>query len=282
MNEPSPKLFSYIISQTGRHQIKILLIVIVSFPFYFISLDLPKQIISNAIQGKIFPTRESLARTFRFGITPPEWTGLKSVTFFDGIDLDRFQYLFALSGLFLVLVLINGYFKYTINIRKGALGERFVQALRLNLFSRLLVVTSDALRHLKPSEAATMLKDEVEPIGGFVGDAFVQPLFLGGQALTALLFIVLQSPQLGVIAIVILVLQLAVIPRLRRQQMRLGIERQKKQRAFAGKVGEVVECLNEIRNQRGAEFEKQSVAKSLEDLYHVRFRLFERKFAVKF
>ena len=31
-----------------------------------------------------------------------------------------------------------------------------------------------------------MIKDEVEPIGGFIGDAFVQPVFLGGQALTAL------------------------------------------------------------------------------------------------
>ena len=30
-----------------------------------------------------------------------------------------------------------------------------------------------------------MIKDEVEPLGGFIGDAFVQPVFLGGQALTA-------------------------------------------------------------------------------------------------
>ena len=34
-----------------------------------------------------------------------------------------------------------------------------------------------------------MIKDEVEPLGGFIGDAFVQPAFLGGQALTALIFI---------------------------------------------------------------------------------------------
>ena len=30
-----------------------------------------------------------------------------------------------------------------------------------------------------------MVKDEVEPLGGFIGDAFVQPAFLGSQALTA-------------------------------------------------------------------------------------------------
>ena len=34
-----------------------------------------------------------------------------------------------------------------------------------------------------------MIKDEVEPIGGFIGDAFILPAFLGSQALTALIFI---------------------------------------------------------------------------------------------
>ena len=40
---------------------------------------------------------------------------------------------------------------------------------------------------------ATVINNEVEPIGGFVGDAFITPVFLGGQALTALFFIVAQS-----------------------------------------------------------------------------------------
>ena len=31
-----------------------------------------------------------------------------------------------------------------------------------------------ALRTVKSSETATIIKDEVEPIGGFVGDAFIQ------------------------------------------------------------------------------------------------------------
>ena len=243
------RLFPYIIEKTKFDQIKILSIVLISFPFYFVSLDLPKQIISNAIQGKLFPTIGSTARIFYFSI--PKWIPYNDLRIFDGIDVDRFQYLFILSSIFLILVLINGYFKYTINIRKGALGERFVQSLRLSLFNRLLGTSAEALNHLKPSEAASILKDEVEPIGGFVGDAFVQPLFLGGQAMTALLFIVLQSPQLGMIAVAILLIQLAIIPRLRRQQMRLGVERQRKQRAFAGKVGEVVQCLGEIGNQGG-------------------------------
>ena len=45
-----------------------------------------------------------------------------------------------------------------------------------------------------------MVKDEVEPLGGFIGDAFVQPAFLGGQALTALIFIIVQNFWLGILA----------------------------------------------------------------------------------
>ena len=45
-----------------------------------------------------------------------------------------------------------------------------------------------------------MVKDEVEPLGGFIGDAFVAPMFLGGQALTAIIFI-LCIAQLGPIFI---------------------------------------------------------------------------------
>ena len=276
------RLFPYIIKETKVDQLKILLIVVLSFPFYFISLDLPKQIISNAIQGKQFPTIGSTVKVLKISFYLPEFISKNRYDLFDGISLDQFAYLFYLSGLFLALVLINGFFKYKINIKKGALGERFIQNLRLTLFTRLLTFTPEALKNLKPSEAATILKDEVEPIGGFVGDAFVQPLFLGGQALTALLFIVLQSPQLGMIAVLILFIQLAVIPKLRREQLRLGAERQKKQRAFAGKIGEVVECLPEIGNQGAAALERRRISDRLEELYHVRFRLFERKFAVKF
>ena len=55
-------------------------------------------------------------------------------------------------------------------------------------------------KRVKAAEIATMVKDEVEPLGGFIGDAFVQPALLGGQAITALVFIIVQNFWLGLIA----------------------------------------------------------------------------------
>ena len=48
-------------------------------------------------------------------------------------------------------------------------------------------------------------KDEVEPLGGFIGESVITPLFLGGEALTALFFIMYQHVYLGMIALGVVV-----------------------------------------------------------------------------
>jgi putative ABC transport system ATP-binding protein len=272
--------FDYVWRYSRGEQIKIICVAILSFPFYYFSLDLPRYIISDALQGRAFAEGRETARIFHIALNLPERFGGTYIAF-DGVWLDRLAYLFALSGLFLLLVIINGGFKYVINMRKGALGERLLQRLRLNLFSAVLSAKPEALQRLKPSEAATMIKDEVEPIGGFVGDAFVQPIFLAGQALTALVYILVQNLLLGLIAAGMILIQGAVIPRLRREQIRLGKERQIASRAFAGKVGEAVETIAEISNHATFAVEKSQVAQRLELLFGIRYRLYERKFAVK-
>ena len=152
----------------------------------------------------------------------PSWLGGATLNLFDGFQVGRIGLLVGLSCLFLVFVLINGAFKYWINVAKGALGERMLRRMRFSLFSMVLRFTPEAMRTVKSSEAATIIKDEVEPIGGFIGDAFIQPVFLGVQAITALVFIMVQSLWLGLMAVAIVAVQVTIIPRLRREQLRLG------------------------------------------------------------
>ena len=114
-----------------------------------------------------------------------------------GFELDRMQMLMALSCVFLLLVIINGLFKFYINTYKGRLGERMLRRIRFELVDRVLRFPPDQFKRVKSAEVATMVKDEVEPLGGFIGDAFVQPALLGGQALTALVFIMVQNFWLG-------------------------------------------------------------------------------------
>src|SRR5688572_24501225 len=221
-----PNLFRYIWRHSKRDQLIICAVVLASLPFYFASLDLPRRIVNEAIQGNAFREGATEAPFLSVGFELPQWLGGASIHLFEGFQLGRFGLLFGLSGLFLFFVLVNGAFKYWINVSKGALGERMLRRMRFDLFGLLLRFTPETVRSLKSSEAATIIKDEVEPIGAFIGDAFVLPAFLGTQAGTALLFIFLQNVWLGILAAVVVAFQALFIPRLRRQLLRLSRQRQ--------------------------------------------------------
>ncbi len=275
-------LFRYVWRLSRGEQLRLVGLVALSVPFYFASLNVPKTIVNDAIQGRAYPNGAMQAKVLTLSFNLPEVLGGQTVTLFDGLMLERLPYLVALSGFFLTLVLINGWFKYIINVRKGALGERLLQRIRLDLFSTMLRFTPESLQHVKPSEAATIINNEVEPIGGFVGDAFIQPIFLATQALTALTFILLQSVWLGMIAAGIIGVQALVIPKLRREQLALGKRRQIEARALAGQIGEVVEGIAAVHGHGTTPYEMARINGRLTTLFGIRYRLFARKFAVKF
>ena len=178
----------------------------------------------------------------------------------------------VLSGIFLGFVIINGLFKYYINIFKGRLGERMLRRMRYELIDRVLRFPLGQFRRVKASEVATMVKDELQPLGGFTGEAFVQPVFLAGQAVTALIFIFVQSFWLGMLTLGILAIQMVVIPRLRRPLLVLSKDRQLATRALSGRVGEVVDGIAGVHLNDTSNFERTeltfsgSVRSSISDM----------------
>jgi len=275
-------LFKYVWRHSRPEQVVILLLVAISMPFYFLSLDLPKQIVNQGIQGKGF-TAEQTTQTF-LAINLPFGDALfgEPVVLFDGFALTQETLLIALSFVFLALVIVNGLFKLTINTRKGRMGERLLRRLRYELSDRVLRFPLPHLRRMKQAEVATMIKDEVEPLGGFIGDAFVTPAFLGGQALTALTFILVQSIWLGMISVAIVGLQAWIIPRLRRRLLVLGKQRQLAARALAGRVGEVMDGAAEMHANDASNWERADLVSRLGLIFTIRFEIYQRKFFVKF
>ncbi|WP_181160996.1 cyclic nucleotide-binding domain-containing protein [Labrys okinawensis] len=276
-----PPLFSYIWQNSRRQQVVVLIVVLASLPFYFLSLDLPRSIVNDAIQGRAFQHGAAEAPLFAFNLALPSFLG-GGTLHYPGMELSRIAYLMVLSSAFMLLVLVNGAFRYVINMQKGKLGEGLLRRLRLDLFNLLLRFRPEAVRNVRSAEVATIIRDEVEPIGGFVGDAYIQPAFLGSQALTALAFILLQSPLLGLLAAAMVLVQGAVIPRLRREQLRLGRQRQARSRSLAGHIGEIVDGIGEVSNHGTAAYERQKITGILDDLFWIRYRLYGRKFMVKF
>ncbi|WP_449871021.1 ABC transporter transmembrane domain-containing protein [Microvirga lenta] len=275
-------LFRYIWKHSKRDQLIVCGVVLASQPFYFMSLDLPRQIVNEAIQGEAFRDGNVTAPFLSLGFELPEWLGGASVQIFEGFQLSRVGLLFGLSSLFLLFVIINGAFKYWINVSKGVLGERMLRRLRFDLFSMVLRFTPEALRTVKSSETATIIKDEVEPIGGFIGDAFITPVFLTMQALTALFFIMVQNVWLGLLALGVVMIQIVIIPRLRRELLRLGRERQLASRELAGRVGEVLDGIEVVHVHNAHSWERAEIGNRLFTLFDIRVKIYNRKFLVKF
>jgi len=275
-------IFKYVWRYSRVEQLVILVLVLLSLPFYYFSLNLPKQIVNIGIQGHGYEEPGATQTFAQFDLPYGEAIFGAPVPLFDGFQLVQRDMLLALSFVFLALVIVNGMFKLDINTRKGRLGERLLRRLRFDLSDRILRFPLPFLRRVKPSEKATMIKDEVEPLGGFIGDAFATPLFLGGQAATALVFILVQSFWLGLVAAAVVVIQSFLIPRLRRRILVLGRERQLTARQLAGRIGEIIDGGIEVQSHDTSNYERADLSARLGRIFTIRYEIYQRKFFVKF
>ncbi len=273
-------LFKYIWSHSKPQQVWILIVVLLSMPTYFLAFDIPKLIVNGPIQGKGFETPDATQRVLPIEIGNP--FGDQSFTLFSGFELDRMGALVALSLAFLGYVIVNGGFKLYINTYKGRLGERMLRRLRYQLVDRVLRFPFSQYRRVRSSEIATMIKDEVDPLGGFIGEAFATPAFLTGQALAALLFIMLQSWALGLVTLAILIVQTLLIPKLRSRLRALALQRQLTARDLSGRVSEIVDGAIDIRLNDSTNFERSDISDRLARIFFIRFDFYQWKFMVKF
>ncbi len=84
-----PNLFRYIWRHSRRDQLIIFAVVLASLPFYFASLDLPRRIVNEAIQGRAFEKGQTTARFLSLSYQFPDWLGGWSFTAFEGFEVDR-------------------------------------------------------------------------------------------------------------------------------------------------------------------------------------------------
>ncbi len=63
-----PNLFRYIWTHSRREQIVVLLLILCSLPFYWLSLDVPKRIVNEALQGEAFRGGVTEARLFELSL----------------------------------------------------------------------------------------------------------------------------------------------------------------------------------------------------------------------
>jgi ABC-type multidrug transport system fused ATPase/permease subunit len=253
-------IYGYILRYSKRQQIVLTLMAVASFPFLYAFYELPKRIVNQAIEGKniAYPT--------------------KILDF----ELEQIPYLLTLCGFFLVLVLVNQSFKYMINVYRGLTAERMLRRLRYDLFSRVLRFPQPTFRKISQGEIIQMTNAEVEPLGGFFGDAFSVPVFQGGTLLVILGFLVWQNVWLASATVMFYPMQFYLIPKLQRKVNLLAKERVRLVRGLSENIGETVGGMQEVHASNAARFELAGYSTRLGDIFETRYKIYLWKFVIKF
>ena len=228
------------------------------FPLLYLTLELPKQIINDAIGS-----------------------GSPVITAY-GIEFDQITYLMLLCGAFLVAVLCHGLLKMRINTMKGVLAERLLRRFRYTLIARILRFPQPYFERTSQGELVSMVTAESEPMGGLMGDAVAQPVLQAGQMLTILGFLFFQSVAFGFAAIALIPLQAWLIPKLQRQINLLNKKRVVQVRALAAEIGEGAAGAGTLRVNGGWRYRMAMIGNRLGQLFSIRFQIYQKKFFMKF
>ena len=253
-----PTVWKFITRHSLRSQLLLLLLTLVSFPFLYLSLELPKIIINDAIDGTGFPRQ------------------------FFGVELDQIPYLMVLCVIFLIMVLLNGGLKFANNVYRGTVGERMLRRLRYQLYQHVLRFPLPQFRRMSQGELVSMITAETEPLGGYIGDSVALPAFQGGTLLTLLAFMFIQDPALGLAAVALYPIQIYLIPKLQKKVNALKAERTRRVRKLSERIGEVVGGIKEVHTHDTSQFELAEFSSRVGEIFHIRYRIYLGKFFIKF
>ena len=253
-----PSIFKFIIRHSKKEQIFVTVMTGLLFPILYYTLELPKIIINEAIGGTDFPTDVL------------------------GVEFGQVEFLLTLCFAFLGLVAISGGLKFYVNVYRGRLGERMLRRLRFELYSRVLRFPLPHFKKVSSGEIIPMITAEVEPLGGFIGDALALPMLQGGTLVTYMAFIFIQDLWLGLSAISLYPFQIYLIPKLQKKVNLLAKRRVRTVRSLSDRIGESVAGASEIHANDGSRLMRADIANRLNTLFDIRYELFRRKFFIKF
>ncbi|MQQ09234.1 cyclic nucleotide-binding domain-containing protein [Epibacterium sp. SM1979] len=251
-------LFKFIWKYSKRDQLVLLVVTSCLFPLLYLTLELPKRIINDAIG----------AQTSTIAVM--------------GYELEQLHFLWLLCGAFLVSVLCHGLLKMRINTMKGILAERMLRRLRFQLIERVMRFPQPYFERVSQGELVSMVTSESEPMGGLMGDAISQPVLQAGQMLTILFFLFSQNLWFGLAAVALIPLQGWLIPMLQRRINLLNKKRIHQVRALASEIGESAAGASTLRVNGGWRYRLAVITERLGRLYDIRFEIYKKKFFMKF
>ncbi|MFD2740545.1 cyclic nucleotide-binding domain-containing protein [Sulfitobacter aestuarii] len=249
---------SFIWTHSKRDQFILTCLTLLLFPLLYLTLELPKRIINDAI-GAAAPNLRYL-----------------------GLDMAQTTLLIALCLAFLASVIAHGLLKMRVNSYKGVLAERLLRRFRYTLIGRILRFPRSYQSRVSEGELVSMVTAEAEPLGGIMGDAIAHPLLQAGQMATILLFLFVQNLWFGLAAVALIPVQAWLIPRLQARINLLNRSRIRQVRVLASDIGELAAGAAILRQHGGWRYRMALIGQRLGGLFDTRFEIYRRKFFLKF
>jgi ABC-type bacteriocin/lantibiotic exporter with double-glycine peptidase domain len=175
------------------------------------------------------------------------------------IGLQNFDLLLWLGAIYLVVALAQGGLKYLLRLYGGMVGERTVLNLRRAVQSR-------RGRGVE-GETVSIVASEVERVGGFVGEAFSEPVLQGGVLVVVLGYMLVVEPIIALAGLAFFLPQILLAPVIQRYVNRRA---QRK-----------VKLVRELGDQIVDGATDDRYAGTTRQVYAVRVSYYRFKFAIK-
>lgn len=249
-------IYRFIVRHSAKDQALLVLLSAAALPFLYLSFELPKQIINQAIGGSGFP---------------------KPIL---GVALEQIPYLLVLCAGFLGLVLINGAFKFFTSTYRYRVGDRLLRRLRYDLIERLLRFPVKEFRTQSSGQIVSMVTAETSPLGFFMSEALTVPTVAAGTLATIVLFIFLQDWMMGLAAIALYPVQLLIIPKIQQRVNDLQRRESLAVRGISDKVGHIISGAAEIHGHDTSQYELAQITKRLGGVFDLRVRIASSRYTV--
>lgn len=247
-------IFRFILGFSLRDQVRLVLMSAAGLPFLYLTLELPKLIVNEAIGGTDFP--KDIAG-FSFGQVP---------------------YLLLLCAVFLALVVVSGTLKYFTSTYRYRVGDRLLRRLRYDLVERLLRFPSGEFRNLSSGQVISMITAETSNLGYFFAEAFAVPAVALGTLGTIVLFMFMQNWMMGVAAIALYPVQIYLIPKIQRQINLLQRQEVQAMRDISQRIGDVVAGVNEIHGHDTAQYELADISQRFGTVFGYRVQMSSKRY----
>jgi len=169
-------IFRYVFAVSWRHQIALVTLTIVTFLLEVAPLEIQRRVVNDLAKERSFVLVVTLCAAY--------------------------------AG----VVLVQGSTKLGVNVYRSWVGENATRDLRRHVLAYLRIARVAEPGPEARGVGAAMLVGEVEPIGGFVGSSFSEPLLQGGVLLSILAYIVHLDRWMAVAALALFLPQLVFVP----------------------------------------------------------------------